>query len=140
MEYFIGTLLGIASVLISFKIIKTTKKPNNFKLPYTQARIHSLISPAIPIMEMLEKLKPRESQSAILERSKTIRVLVMGDQAYWIKDNKVYEAVVEGNYIDNESAKVVDIINMDDIQLDKMKFIIEKLTEGNDNDSGNTGH
>jgi hypothetical protein len=39
-----------------------------------------------------------------------------------------------------DSVKPVDIMGMDAVELEKMIFIIEKLTEGTANDSGDSGN
>ncbi len=61
--------------------------------------------------------------------------------AYWIMDSKVFSAQIsEDGMVDYGSAEPLDIINMDAVELDKISFIVEKLTEGNSDDSSNTGH
>jgi hypothetical protein len=67
------------------------------------------------------------------------RMIFTEDKAYWIKDNAFYEAKVVDGEIDKENAKVVDTMAMDKVELDKMIFIVEKLTEGIKNDFGNPG-
>ncbi len=42
--------------------------------------------------------------------------------------------------IDEENKIRVDMMAMDKVELDKMIFIVDKLTEGLTDDSGNSGH
>ena len=61
------------------------------------------------------------------------------DRAYWIKDNTFYEANLVDGEVDKNTTKVVDTMTMDKVELDKMAFIVQKLTEGTRNDFGNPG-
>ena len=47
---------------------------------------------------------------------------------------------MDGNDIDNESARLVDTMSMNKVQLDKMLFIMDQLKEGDSNDSSGTGN
>jgi hypothetical protein len=52
-------------------------------------------------------------------------------QAYWIRSNVFYTADLnEMGLVDFDSARPVDTMTMSKVQLDKMSFIVEKLTEG----------
>ena len=64
----------------------------------------------------------------------------MDDQAYWVKDNVFYTADMSGEIVDKETTRVVDTMTMSKVQLDKMVFIMDRLREGNLNDSGGTGN
>jgi hypothetical protein len=68
-----------------------------------------------------------------------VKVIILDNQAYWIKDNIFYKAPINGQSIDKESAEEVDTINMDRVQLDKMLFIMDKLREGINDDSRGSG-
>ena len=70
----------------------------------------------------------------------TIKVLILDGSAYWIKDNNFYTASVDqSGTVDKETTRIVDIMTMTSVELDKMLFIMDKLREGLDNDSGSTG-
>ena len=84
----------------------------------------------------MEALKaPKTSQSSELEAKTNIRVIIVDGQAYWIKDNSFFVADLEGKNVDGSTARVVDTIHMDKVQLDKMLFIMDKLREGIEDDS-----
>lgn len=107
------------------------RKPKLMKRLITQSYIYEVIKPAVPVLDILEKLEYKETQSRNHEKSLNIKVFVTEGSAYWIKDNAVFIAeMADENHIDKNSAKQLDIIGMDDIQLEKIAFIIEKLTEG----------
>ena len=87
-----------------------------------------------PTLNIPERI---ETQASKYHDSSQTRILFTEQHAYWIKDNSVYRAdVVEGAIL-NESAKPLDIMSMDKVELDEMMFIIETLTEGSDNDYRN---
>lgn len=106
----------------------------------SQAYIHNLIKPALPILQVLSGPEKVVTQSSKHEESKFTKVLVLEDTAYWIKDNQVYSAKVLEDKIDGYSTSIVDTMGMDDVQLDKMIFIIDKLTEGTNNDRSDSGN
>jgi hypothetical protein len=68
-----------------------------------------------------------------------VKVIILDDQAYWIKDNIFYKAPLVGQSIDKDLAEEVDTISMDKVQLDKMLFIMDKLREGINDDSRGSG-
>ena len=109
------------------------------KLFISQAYVHNLIKPALPVLEILNK-KEITTQSLKHNESRFTKVLILESTAYWISENKVYSANIEDNHIDTDTTSVVDIMGMDKIQLDKMIFIIDKLTEGMDNDRSDSGN
>ena len=112
---------------------------NNFKpikTNFSQSRQYELIADFLPAIPK----KPRLSQSLKNERSQYTRVFFMGNDAYWIEDNRVYTAKFEDGIIDQENKKTVDMTTIDKVELDKMIFVVERLTEGLSNDSGNSGN
>lgn len=76
-----------------------------------------------------------KTQSKMHHDKTNVKVIILDNQAYWIKDNIFYKAPIDGQSIDKESAEQVDTINMDRVQLDKMLFIMDKLREGTNDDS-----
>lgn len=84
------------------------------------------------------RLKPK-TQSTIQHDKTNIRVIILDNNAYWIKDNMFYKAPLVNELIDKESAEQVDTMGMDKVQLDKMLFIMDKLRDGKSHDSGSTG-
>lgn len=79
------------------------------------------------------------SQSRIHYDKTNIKVIILDNNAYWIKDNIFYKAPLINELIDKDSAEQVDTIHMDKVQLDKMLFIMDKLREGMTDDSRSAG-
>ncbi len=105
---------------------------------YSQSHIHSLIFPLLPKGTKIKKIK--KTQSKIHEAKNNIRVIIMDNNAYWIKDNAFYMAdmSIDGT-VNKDSTRRVDTDGMNKVQLDKMLFIIDKLREGTLDDSGSAG-
>jgi hypothetical protein len=77
-----------------------------------------------------------KSQSKNHYDKTNIKVIIVDGTAYWIKDNTFYKAPLVDHMIDKESAQQVDTTDMNKVQLDQMLFILDKLKEGVDDDSG----
>jgi hypothetical protein len=140
MEFLFGfvfcfaTILFIKRYMLNDKLFGETKTS---KIVYRQSHIFSLIAPAIPYMPVNIEIRP--TQSFLNDQKNKQRIIFTEDKAYWIKDNAFYEAKVINGEVDKENAKVVDTMTIDKVELDKMIFIVEKLTEGTKNDFGNPG-
>jgi hypothetical protein len=140
MEFIVGFVAAFATLLFVKRFILNDNLINDTKGPsfiYRQSHIFSLISPALPYLDMVKKQAP--TQSMLNNQKNQQRIIFTEDKAYWIKDNAFYEAQVVDGEVDKENAKVVDTMTMDKVELDKMIFIVEKLTEGMRNDFGNPG-
>jgi hypothetical protein len=137
MEYLIGSLLTFV-LLLSLGFIFNRKKKNlDLRITYSQSHVHELIRPFIPDNEELTAVKITQASKHYDQIH--IRILMVQNKAYWIKNSVLYVADIINGDIDKDSTKEVDIISMDRVQLDKMMFIVDKLTEGTTNDYWNTG-
>ena len=96
-----------------------------------------MVRPFLPDNEDLQQIKV--TQAAKHYDKTHIRIIMVQNKAYWIKDSVLYVAQIINGEVDHDSAKEVDIMSMDKVQLDKMMFIVDKLTEGTTNDYWNTG-
>jgi hypothetical protein len=89
-----------------------------------------------------EKAKPLSQFQKRLEEG-MLKVLIVGDEAYWVVNNVFYVADAFDNQVDPESARPVNIENMSKIDIEKMLFILDSLKDGevkNDrSSSGNEG-
>jgi hypothetical protein len=130
MEYFIGSLSTFLTLLFCIRFFLNDKdfkaKPNRFK--YIQSHIYEIVKPLLPDIEFVKK-KPNR-QSSKHEDSTNVKVIILENKAYWIKDNLFYAAEMNNNKIDPDSTKVLDIMSMDKVQLDKMLFIVDRLRDG----------
>lgn len=141
MEYIIGFLTAFVSIYLVYRLqVKHNILQESVIKPirYSQSHIHSLISPLLPKGPQPKKIK--KTQSTIHEAKNNIKVIIMDNSAYWIKDNAFYTAdmSIDGT-VNKESTRRVDTDSMSKVQLDKMLFIIDKLREGTLDDSGSAG-
>lgn len=137
MEYFVGAVLTLVAVIVTrFFVAKDNEQSGGIEISYSQSNIYNLIRPFLP--DNLVRILPPSQSSKHYDRIFT-KILIEGDNAYWIKDNTFYTGQVVDGDVDKESAKPVDTMAMDKVQLDKMISIIETLTKGNFNDYRNSG-
>ncbi len=139
MEYLIGSLVTLAVALILSKnVVRTAKRNIPVAVRFSQSYNYELIRPLMPFIQ--EELRSRVITQAKKHYQKTqIRVLFVKDEAYWISNNSLYVASLIDGIVDENSAKIVDTMTMDKVELDKVTFIVEQLTEGLINDSGDSG-
>jgi hypothetical protein len=130
----IGTTV-IMFLFLYIYILKLNIK-NNKQLIISQAMLHFRYSNQ---KTKLKKIKTK-TQSINHYDKVNIKVIILDNNAYWIKDNVFYKAEMVNELIDKDSAEQVDIMGMDNIQLDKMLFIMDKLREGIDDDSRGSGN
>lgn len=141
MEYISGFILAFVLIyfLAKFQIKYNILQENTIKpIRYSQSHIHSLIFPLLP--KGIKIKKPKKTQSTIHEAKNNIKVIIMDNSAYWIKDNTFFTAdmCIDGT-VNKDSTRRVDTDNMNKVQLDKMLFIIDRLREGTLDDSGSAG-
>lgn len=137
MEYLIGSLLTFVIMVTASYISRSRDQEQITTIRYSQSHVHELIQPFLPSNEEMRQQKPSQSSKHVEDMF--IRVVFLDDKAYWIKDGKFYVADAGEDGVDKANATEVDTMTMDAIQLNKIKFIVEKLTEGKDNDSRNAG-
>lgn len=101
-------------------------KTLSVKVNFSQSRNHELVKDYIFIKKELIN-----TQSLNHYGKQWSKVILSEDMAYWIENNSVYSAKVDGLEIIPETKKVVDMMGIDKVELDKMIIIVERLTEGN---------
>ena len=138
MEYLIGSLATFIIVNMMSKVMLKNKDiKQKTRLTYQQSHIFELVKPLLP---EIKSLKPeRKSQSINHENKTNVKVIIMGNQAFWIKDNMFYTADMEGHMINKDTTRRVDTMAMDRVELDKMLFIMDQLRDRKINDSGSSG-
>jgi hypothetical protein len=142
MEYLVGslaTMLGIFLILRAAQKDQSKANSGAYRVKYNQSHVYRILRPYTIISSMMEQHK-KATQASEHEKSMYVRVLVVDNNAYWIKDNAVFTANMVDDNLDNSSTKIVDTMGMDDVQLKKMMFIVEKLTDGSQDDRGNSGY
>lgn len=130
----IGTTVAI--VLLFCMYLMLNRKTNNKPMIVSQSMLQYRYSNR---QKNSRKLNVK-SQSKVHHDKTNIKVIIVENSAYWIKDNIFYKAPLVNDLIDKESAEQVDTINMDKVQLDKMLFIMDKLREGINDDSRGSGN
>ena len=138
MEFVLGSIVTIASLFIVSRLILSEKEvgKTTVKIVFRQSHLFDVLKPYIDYMP----LPPLPiTQSYKYDMKNKMRVMFTETNAYWIKDNAFYQADLVDGMVDESTTKVVDTMAMDKVELDKMIFIVQQLTEGMTNDSGSTG-
>ena len=99
----------------------------SFKVSISQSRTNELMK---SFFIKNESFPAATTQSMKHFDSINLRILILEEQAYWIKNNAVFVAEVINGEIEKDTAKEVDTMAMDKVQLNKLMFIVEKLKEG----------
>jgi hypothetical protein len=137
LEIFIVALTLIASWAI-LKVIKNRSKKVFSRTLYRQSDMHRMLKYFFSL-DIGSSQKP-PSQLTKRKEKDMLKVLVMGNQAYWVSDNTFYVAkAFDGEVLPN-TAEPVDIENMSRKDIDKMLFILDNLKNGKLNDSGSAGN
>jgi hypothetical protein len=139
MEFLLGSVATILAILVlRAAIIKDLDKNSKISIRYSQSHIYEIIKEFIPDNFFLKK--QRDTQSRLYEKSMYTRVVFLDNEAYWIKNNALFVADMEEGVVAENTARVVDTMGMDKVQLEKVIHIVEALTEGRKDDSGYSGY
>tara|TARA_R110001606_G_scaffold356797_1_gene508177 strand:- start:1406 stop:1720 length:315 start_codon:yes stop_codon:yes gene_type:complete len=76
-----------------------------------------------------------KTQATDFHDKMALKILILEDSAYWIEHNKLYQADVVRGQMDPSSTKVIDTMVLDGVELEKIIFVVDKLT-GRYNDEG----
>jgi hypothetical protein len=136
MEYVLGSLITLVSIWFVRHFLKPLAQLPKLSIRYTQSSSYEKIKEVAPIVRIFKKPKP--SQSTLYEKKQSTRVIIVNGTAYWIADNVLFKAGIVNGIIDKDSAEKVDTMAMNDVQLDETIFIVNKLTEGLEDDRGNS--
>jgi len=137
MEYFLGSIITLLVIVFTKIYLSKTLKTKIKPIRYSQSRALEL---SINIIQ--QAIAPKEvinTQSTVHHSKNTLKILVIGRFAYWIKDNNFYMADIIDEDIDHDTTREVDIMTMDTVQLEKMIYIVEQLREGMPNDNRDSG-
>jgi hypothetical protein len=137
-EYLLGSFATLVAIMVANKFLKKKLgKEQKSIIRYSQSHIYSLLSPVLDYMPIMKPFK--EAQSYKYLESLYIKVMIVENEAYWIKDNALYTAKIIDGEVDKNTTEKVDTMSMDKVQLEKTMFIVEKLREDQRNDSGSSG-
>jgi hypothetical protein len=133
MEYFLGSIVTIAAIF--FTKLYLSKKVDT-KIPAIRFSQSKALELSIGIIQQIvEPVPPTKTQTTVHYNKHTLKILVIGKFAYWIKGNTFYMGDIVDGEVDTETTREVDIMSMDKVQLEKMVYIVEQLREGMPNDS-----
>jgi hypothetical protein len=133
-------IVGLALTLffsIVVNVVKNKKK-NTSKVMHRQSDVHKLLKYFFSIP--LYNNENNFSQLTKHKQKSIIKVIVLGNQAYWVSNNIFYVADAIDGKVQKHTAKPVDIEGLPKVDLDKMLFILDSLRDGKRDDSGSTGN
>ena len=137
MEYFLGSIITILSLFIFNQMLKKITS-ETLRVPvFTQTLKVELLKNYL--ISVITKKPEKETQSTNHLKKNSMRAFFLGRDVYWIEGGFLFTAKITNNEIDESTKKRVDTHSIDKVELDKISFIVDKLTEGNKDDSGNSG-
>jgi hypothetical protein len=147
MEVLLGSLFTLIVIMFASKRFSESTKNTKLSLrvDMTQSKKLDLMKTTNMFADMVryvEKLNSGpQTQSQKHFDSMHIKVIIAQDEAYWIANNVFYVADIdsESRMVLQETARAVDTMTMDDVQLKKIEEIVELLRKGED-DSRSTGN
>lgn len=118
LTFFMSSYIIKRNTKIRAKGIKTAMK--------SQSIIYNKTKQFIP-----KDLKNRGHISQSINHSNKfmVKVMVIDDNAYWVKDNIFFTADVKDGSVMPETARQVDTLDMSKKDIDKMIFILDKLKD-----------
>jgi len=138
MEYVVGALVAVLSYYVLMKAaVSLQRVENSYEVRYSQSHIYDLIKPALSLLP--DDGPAIKTQSKNYLKNVYMKIMVVQDKAYWIKDNRFIVADIVDGEVNKENAREVDTMNMDKVELDEMMFIVEKLREDEDDDRRGSG-
>lgn len=140
MEFVLGALIATASIIAFNKAVVKLNKVKPFKMKYSQSYIYDQIGPAMQLIDALFLPEPKMTQARKLIEDSHMTIAIAEDNAYWIENNNLYVVDISDGNFTKENGKRVDTISMDKVELNKISFIVEQLTEADKNDRGSSGN
>lgn len=138
LEYLIGSSVTIIVLAFSLFLMRLSNKYKYpIKVSASQSRTHQLMA---PVTINVYPEKDLVTQSTNHYDRNQVRVLMTENHAYWIANNALQVADIVDGIVQEDSAKKVDMMGMDKVELEEMIFIVEKLTEGKSNDRWSSGN
>lgn len=133
-------IIGLTLTLFCYIIkgVVKNKKKDTSKMIHRQSDVHKLLKYFFSIP--LSNNENNFSQLTKHKQKGIIKVIVLGDQAYWVSNNIFYVADAVDGKVQKSTARPVDIERLPKVDLDKMLFILDSLRDGKRDDSGSTGN
>lgn len=83
--------------------------------------------------------KPLKTQATDFHDRIALKILILDDRAYWIEHSALYQADVINGQMDPSSTKVIDTMVLDGVELEKIIFVVDKLTGRYDDEGRDSG-
>ena len=138
MEYIILVGLTIAASWFIIRVIRKSARKSFSQTLYSQSDIHNLLKYFFSLN--IDNNEKHSSQLTKRKEKDMIKVIVMGNLAYWVSENIFYVAEAVDGEVVPETAEPVDTNSMSRKDLDKMLFILDSLKNGKKNDSSSAGN
>lgn len=138
MEYIILVGLTIAASWFIIRVIRKSARKSFSQTLYSQSDIHNLLKYFFSLN--IDNNEKHSSQLTKRKEKDMIKVIVMGNLAYWVSENIFYVAEAVDGEVVPETAEPVDTNSMSRRDLDKMLFILDSLKNGKKNDSSSAGN
>ena len=135
MEYIFPMLLTLIALYSIIIVLKQIEKKFLKVSQYRQSDIHKMIKTFSSTTK--QKVNKKTQMDKMLEEN-SVNVMIMDDKAYWVFKNVFYMADFVNGDVDPETAQPIDTSNMSKSDINKMLFILDKLGDGKNNDSGGT--
>jgi len=133
----LGSVITLVSLFIFNRMLKKiTSEKLNVPIFTQTAKVELLKNYLISV---ITKNPESKTQSRNHLKKNSMKAFFLGKDVYWIESGFLFTAKIIDNQIDESTKKRVDTYSIDKVELDKISFIVDKLTEGNKDDSGNSG-
>jgi hypothetical protein len=136
--------LCISIIYIGKKTMLLFREKNveHSKFSFRQSTIHELIQNFLPTNgDFIRSLIAQKGGTHPSQQSRQrysqdkIKVIIVGDNAYWVQDNIFYQTVVsEDGDIQQDLAIPVDTTNMEIEDIDRLMLILDDLRSAEKND------
>jgi hypothetical protein len=137
MDYFIVSILTIATFFAILKIIGKKEKQAVGRIIHRQSDMHMFMKYFFSNISFEKKQK---TQMIKREQENTVKIVAIDDKAYWVVDNVFYVTSIVDDRPDIENAMPVDTSNMSKEDIDKMLFILDNLDRGDKDERGSSGN
>lgn len=135
MEYVVPMLLTLLSLYTIIVVLKKIEKRILKTARYRQSDIREMLKPILFVSQ--NNVNKKTQMDKMLEKN-AINVMVIDDQAYWVVNNIFYTAKFTDGGVDQDTATPIDVNSLSKTDMEKMFFILDKLGDGNTNDSGSS--
>lgn len=137
MEYFLGFLASLVSLVVFNKVLKKQLKEKILVPEFSQSRKLELVKDYL--ISSIKAKPAKKTQTTKHKKENSIKAYFWDGNVYWIENGFLLTAEILDNKIDETTKKRVDTHSLDKVELNKISFIVDKLAEGNKDDSSNSG-